>query len=135
LATKKRKQSASSATTTHSPTSDKPASTAATSASDRAVAVPTDARYGATEFSPQPAGGTAGEQVANMLKLVADVALTPGSGQLVEGKVGEGVLYGLAGVAAKIISPALGPLCWVPWVTVALDSFSMSAAGKHLWQR
>ena len=70
-----------------------------------------------------------------MLKLVADVALTPGSGQLVEGKVGEGVLYGLAGVAAKIISPALGPLCWVPWVTVALDSFSMSAAGKHLWER
>ena len=80
------------------------------------------------------AGPSAGEQVVNALKLVADVTFLPGTGQLVEGKVGEGVLYGLAGLAAKMISPILGPLWWVPWVGVGLDSFSKSAAGKHLWQ-
>jgi hypothetical protein len=77
---------------------------------------------------------TAGGQAINALKLVADVAILPGAGQLVEGKVGEGVVYGVAGVAAKLISPLLGPLFWVPWVAVGLDSFSKSTSGKHLWQ-
>lgn len=79
-------------------------------------------------------GPSAGEQVANALKLAADVAILPGSGQLVEGKIGEGVVYGVVGLATKIISPFLGPLFWIPWVAVGLDSFSKSTAGKHLWQ-
>lgn len=77
-----------------------------------------------------PAAG----QAMNALKLVANVAIIPGAGQFVEGNVGDGVKYGLAGVAAKLISPFLGPLCWVPWIVVGLDSFSMSASGSHLWQ-
>jgi hypothetical protein len=87
-------------------------------------------------MTDQPStGAKPGEQVVNALKLVADVAVLPGSGQLVEGKVREGVLYGLAGLTVKVISPVLlGPLWWVPWVGVGLDSFSRSAAGKHLWQ-
>ena len=80
------------------------------------------------------AGPSVGEQVTNALKLVADVAIIPGSGQFVEGKIGEGVVYAVAGVAAKIISPVLGPLFWVPWLFVGLDSFSRSAAGKHIWE-
>jgi hypothetical protein len=83
-----------------------------------------------TSTGPKP-----GEQVVSALKLVADVALLPGTGQLVEGKVREGVLYGLAGLTVKVISPVLlGPLWWVPWVGVGLDSFAKSTAGKHLWQ-
>jgi hypothetical protein len=77
---------------------------------------------------------TAGEQVANGLKLVANVAVLPGTSQLVEGKVKEGVLYGAAGVAAKMLSPLLGPLWWVPWVGVGLDSYSKSASGRHIWE-
>ena len=76
-----------------------------------------------------------GQQVTNALKLFADVAIMPGSGQLVEGKVAEGALYGVAGLAGKLlISPFLGPLFWVPWVAVGLDSFSKSVEGKHLWE-
>ena len=120
------------------PTSDEPApaeaTSAATSTSDSAASYGY-ALHSATEPPPQPIlGATAGEQVTNVLKLVADLAIIPGSGQLVEGKIGEGVMYGLAGVAAKIISPLFGPLFWVPWVFVGLDSFSKSAAGKHLWE-
>ena len=77
---------------------------------------------------------TTGEQVVNGLKLVADVGVLPGTSQLGEGKVGEGMLYGRAGVATKAVSPLLGPLWWIPWVGVGLDSFSRSASGKHLWQ-
>jgi len=76
-----------------------------------------------------------GQQVTNALKLLADVAIMPGSSQLVEGKVAEGALYGVAGLAGKLlISPLLGPLFWVPWVAVGLDSFSKSVDGKHLWE-
>lgn len=76
-----------------------------------------------------------GEQVVNALKLFADVVVLPGSGQLVEGKVREGVLYGLAGLTVRAVSPVLlGPLWWVTWVGVGLDSFSRSASGKHLWE-
>lgn len=76
-----------------------------------------------------------GQQVTNALKLVANVAIIPGSGQLVEGKVAEGVMYGAAGLAGRLLlSPLLGPLFWVPWVAVGLDSFSKSVEGKHLWE-
>jgi hypothetical protein len=77
---------------------------------------------------------TAGEQVVNALKLVANVTVLPGTSQLVEGKVQEGMMYGLAGVASKVLSPLLGPLWWVPWVGLGLDSFSKSSSGRHLWQ-
>jgi hypothetical protein len=85
-------------------------------------------------YEPSAGQPSAGGQVVNALKLVADVAILPGSGQLVEGNVGEGVVYGAAGLAAKMISPLLGPLFWLPWVAVGLDSFSKSTSGKHLWQ-
>lgn len=82
-----------------------------------------------------PNGPGPGEQVVNAFKLLADVVVLPGSGQLVEGKVREGVMYGLAGLTAKVVSPViLGPLWWVTWVGVGLDSFSRSASGKHLWE-
>jgi hypothetical protein len=85
-------------------------------------------------MADQRSAPSAGEQVVNALKLIADVVVLPGSGQLAEGKVREGLLYGIVGVTAKIVSPVLGPLAWVPWVGVGLDSFSKSAAGKHLWE-
>ena len=82
-----------------------------------------------------PNGPGPGEQVVNALKLIADVVVLPGSGQLVEGKVREGVLYGLIGLTARAVSPViLGPLWWVTWLGVGLDSFSRSTAGKHLWE-
>jgi hypothetical protein len=78
---------------------------------------------------------SAGEQVVNALKLVADVSVLPGTSQLVEGKVNEGILYGLAGIASKIIlTPVLGPAVWIPQVLIGLDSFSKSASGRHLWE-
>ena len=74
-------------------------------------------------------------QLGNALKLVADVAIMPGASQLVEGKVAEGALYGVAALAGKVlIGPLLGPLFWVPWVAVGLNSFSRSVDGKNLWE-
>ena len=88
----------------------------------------------AQSSAAQSSGPSAGEQAINAVKLVADVAIIPGSGQLVEGKVGEAVTFALAGVAAKMLSPLLGPMGWILWVGVGSDSFSMSASGQHLWQ-
>jgi hypothetical protein len=82
------------------------------------------------EARPSP-----GEQVVNALKLVADVGILPGTSRLVDGAVGEGVLYALVGVATKLaLVPLLGPLGFVAAIGVGLDSFSKSASGKHLWQ-
>ena len=77
----------------------------------------------------------AGQQVVNALKLVADVTILPGTSHLVEGKVKEGIIYGLTGLASKIIlTPLLGPAVWIPQVLVGLDSFSTAASGRHLWE-
>jgi hypothetical protein len=82
-----------------------------------------------------PERPSAGEQVVNALKLVADVSILPGTSHLVEGKVNEGILYGLAGVATRIVlTPVLGPAVWIPQVLVGLDSYSKSASGRHLWE-
>lgn len=69
-----------------------------------------------------------GEQIANGAKIVADLALLPGASQIVEGKLGTGLLYGVAGVAAKSVFGPLG------WIAAGLDSYSVSATGRHLWQ-
>jgi hypothetical protein len=74
----------------------------------------------------QPLSG--GTQVMNAVKFIADVSILPGSSQIVEGSVGPGLLYSAAGVAAWAIG---GP--WL-WLGVGLDSYSMSASGKHLWE-
>lgn len=70
----------------------------------------------------------AGEQVLNAVKFVANTSILPGSSQLIEGKVGAGLAYGVAGLAAKTV---FGP--WL-WVGIGLDSYSKSASGKHLWE-
>jgi hypothetical protein len=69
-----------------------------------------------------------GGQVLNAVKFLADTAVLPGSSQLIEGSVGAGLAYSVAGIAAKAIA---GP--WL-WVGVGLDSYSKSASGKHLWE-
>ena len=71
---------------------------------------------------------SAGSQVVNAVKFLADISIMPGSSQIVEGRVGSGVVYGAAGLAAKVIG---GPLLWLG---VGLDSYSMSVSGKHLWE-
>lgn len=69
-----------------------------------------------------------GEQIINAVKLVADTTILPGSGQLIEGSVGTGVVYAAAGFALKAI---FGP---VLFLGVGLDSYSKSSSGKHLWE-
>lgn len=77
--------------------------------------------------SPAP-----GAQVVNGVKLVADVAILPGIGQLAEGKIAEGALYGIGGLAAKAL---LGPVGWIGWLALGLDSYAKSATGNHLWEQ
>lgn len=72
-----------------------------------------------------PATGT---QVLNAVKFLANTGVMPGTSQLVEGQVGTGVLYGLAAVLGRTL---LGPMAFI---AVGLDSYSKSAAGKHLWE-
>ena len=101
------------------------------SAPESATSVPPSA----TEPTPAEVYPSAGEQVVNALKLVADVSILPGTSHLVEGKVNEGILYGLAGLASRIVlTPVLGPAVWIPQVLVGLDSFSKSVSGRHLWE-
>jgi hypothetical protein len=69
-----------------------------------------------------------GTQVTNGVKVLAELALLPGSSQIVEGKVGSGILYGVAGFAAKAVFGPIG------WIVAGLDSYSVSASGQHLWQ-
>jgi len=89
----------------------------------------------ATEPVPAEAYPSAGEQAVNALKLVADISILPGTSHLVQGKVKEGILYGLVGVASKIIlTPVLGPAVWIPQILVGLDSYSKSSSGQHLWE-
>src|SRR5262245_19847614 len=75
------------------------------------------------------AAPSAGEQVVNALKFLADDRILPGASQLVQGNVSSGVLYGLAGIGSRAL---LGPLGWLPWLVAGLDSFSMSVSNKHL---
>ena len=81
-----------------------------------------------------PAPGT---QAVNAAKLVANVAILPGIGQFVEGKIAEGALYGVGGLATKaILMPVLGgPLGLLAWVALGLDSYSRSSTGAHLWEQ
>ena len=71
---------------------------------------------------------SAGEQVTNGVKVLAELALLPGSSQIVEGKVGSGIVYGVAGFAARAIFGPIG------WIVAGLDSYSVSTSGQHLWQ-
>ena len=79
---------------------------------------------------------TAADQAVNGVKLVADVVILPGLGQLAEGKIAEGAMYGVGSLAAKaILVPVLGgPLALLAWIGIGLDSYSRSASGKHLWE-
>lgn len=69
-----------------------------------------------------------GEQVTNGVKILAELALLPGSSQIVEGKVGSGIVYGVAGFAAKAVFGPIG------WIVAGLDSYSVSSSGRHLWE-
>jgi hypothetical protein len=81
-----------------------------------------------TSVVPSQSAPSIGEQVTNGVKVLAELALLPGSSQIVEGKVGAGILYGVAGFAAKAVFGPLG------WIVAGLDSYSVSASGQHLWQ-
>jgi len=79
----------------------------------------------------QSAPSAAG-QALNVAKFIADTAILPGASQLVEGDVGTGVVYGVAGALVSWLTRSfLGPL---GWIAVGVDSYSMSASQKHIWQ-
>jgi hypothetical protein len=80
-----------------------------------------------TGLATQPTP-TVGEQVTNGVKILAELALLPGASQVVEGKVGSGIVYGVAGFAAKAVFGPIG------WIVAGLDSYSVSSSGRHLWQ-
>lgn len=69
-----------------------------------------------------------GSQVLNAVKFLANTAVMPGTSQIVEGQVGSGVVYGLVGLLGRALLGPMGVL------VVGLDSYSKSAAGKHLWE-
>ncbi len=71
---------------------------------------------------------TSADQMVNGVKFIGDMAVLPGIGQIVEGNLGKGVLYGVTGIAAGAV---IGPL---GWIAIGLDSYSLSASGKHLWE-
>lgn len=82
-------------------------------------------------------GPAPGTQAVNAVKLVANVAVLPGIGQIVEGKIAEGAIYGVGGIATKaLLIPVLGgPLALMAWVALGLDSYARSTTGQHLWEQ
>jgi hypothetical protein len=75
---------------------------------------------------------SAGQQLLNGAKLVTNLLVVPGVGQIMEGKVGSALIYGGAGVLARsVLGGILGP---VSWIAIGLDSYSVSSSGKHLWE-
>ncbi|MDP1547832.1 MAG: hypothetical protein Q8L87_17630 [Anaerolineales bacterium] len=71
---------------------------------------------------------SAADQLVNGVKFIGDVAVLPGIGQIIEGRLGTGVVYGLAGFAAHAVVGPLG------WIAAGLDSYSVSSSGNHLWE-
>jgi hypothetical protein len=66
--------------------------------------------------------------LSNGVKLVSEVAVLPGSGLLLDGKVVSGLIHtGSALLASAIIGP-------IGWALVVADSYSQSVTGKHLWE-
>jgi hypothetical protein len=85
----------------------------------------------ATTTHPAVQQPDSGAQLLNGAKFVANLALVPGASQIVEGNVGSGILYAGSGLAARYFLPSMfGPL---GWLAIGLDSYSVSASGKHLW--
>ena len=83
-------------------------------------------------MNQEQGGQSTGGQVLNAVKFIADTAVMPGASQLVEGDVGTGIVYGVAGALVTWLTRSfLGPL---GWIVVGIDSYSMSASQKHLWQ-
>ena len=81
---------------------------------------------------PESTPPSIGEQIFNGVKLVADLVFVPGASHIVEGRVGSGILYAAGGFAARYLLPGiLGP---VGWIAVGLDSYSVSASGRHFWE-
>jgi hypothetical protein len=79
------------------------------------------------QSAPSPGG-----QALNAVKLIADTAILPGASHLVEGDVGTGIVYGVAGTLVTWLTRSfLGP---VGWIVVGMDSYSMSTSRKHIWQ-
>ena len=76
--------------------------------------------------SPNPVPAV--DQMVNGVKFIGNMAVLPGIGQIIEGSLGKGVLYGVTGVAASAIVGPLG------WIVTGLDSYSLSTSGKHLWE-
>jgi hypothetical protein len=74
-----------------------------------------------------------GEQVFNGATLVAELMLAPGASQILKGNVGSGIIYAGGGYAARYLLPGiLGP---VGWIVAALDSYSVSSSGRHIWEQ
>jgi hypothetical protein len=83
-------------------------------------------------MSQEQGGPSTGGQVLNAAKFIADTAVMPGASQLVEGDVGTGIVYGVAGALVTWLTHSfLGPL---GWIAVGMDSYSMSSSQKHIWQ-
>jgi hypothetical protein len=70
-----------------------------------------------------------GQIVANGVKLAGDTLVAPGTSLLLEGRVIEGSLHVIAGVAARVL---LGP---IGWLVVAANSYASATTGNSLLQR
>lgn len=60
------------------------------------------------------------------VKILGEVGLAPGTSRLLDGKIVEGGLHVIGGIAARAL---LGP---IGWVLVAANSYSRSVSNQHL---
>lgn len=79
---------------------------------------------------------TPGQELANVVKLLADTTILPGTSLLVDGKIGSGIGHAATGLAAKIGLGLLGgPIVGtLGFILVGLDSYSKSVAHKGLME-
>ena len=83
----------------------------------------------ADKMAPIPEEGDAGQVFTHGVKLAGDTLLAPGTSLLLEGRVIEGSLHVIVGVAARAL---LGP---IGWLAVAANSYASATTGKNLLQQ
>jgi len=70
-----------------------------------------------------------GETLTNGIRLTGETLLAPGASLLLQGRIVNGGLHLIAGVAARAL---IGP---VGWFIVAANSYSEAASGQNLLQQ
>lgn len=68
------------------------------------------------------------DPVQNGIRLLGETVVMPGASLILDGKIGEGAIHAVLGLAAKAL---LGPPVWM---LIAANSYSKCVSGRNLYE-